>query len=108
MNKGPSLYPGPSKGSGTNLGVGGGFSTGSKARNQVARISSAAEPALFDFQIRCELTVAAVRHGALDLVAAADQLQAHAETSGLIAEHGQDRIQEILSRPFATLRGHRR
>jgi hypothetical protein len=59
-------------------------------------------PPMIAFQARAEARAILFRAGALSLHDAVDKLQADAEASGLTAEIGPDRVQQILSRAFET------
>jgi hypothetical protein len=88
--------------------VGRTFSTAPNGRDQInSSCSRPTDPALLEFQIRCELAVALVRRGELHLTTAADDLQRHAELRGLIDQYSQDQIQQLMGRVFATLRSRR-
>jgi NADH:ubiquinone oxidoreductase subunit B-like Fe-S oxidoreductase len=64
-----------------------------------------AMPAPIDvFRERCEARAALVVNGYLDLQTAVDQLQEAAAAQWLVATHGQDRVQEIMSEAFARWR----
>src|SRR6266852_5705657 len=52
------------------------------------------------FRERCEARAQLVAHGLHSLQDTVDTLQAAAETQGLVAQHGQDTIQWILSEAF--------
>ncbi len=53
------------------------------------------------FRERCEARAQLVANGLMDLQDAVDGLQETAAAQGLVATHGQDRIQEILAESFA-------
>jgi len=61
--------------------------------------SAKADP-LVVFRERAEARATLVANGYLDLQTAVDQLQESAVAQWLVATHGQDRIQEILSESF--------
>jgi hypothetical protein len=60
--------------------------------------------ALEIFRERAEARCLLVSNGVMDLQTAVDELQAAAETQGLVKRHGQDTVQEILSEAFARWR----
>jgi hypothetical protein len=53
------------------------------------------------FRERCEARAMLVGHGLHSLQDSVDVLQAAAEAQGLVAQFGQDAIQEILAESFA-------
>jgi hypothetical protein len=57
--------------------------------------------ALEIFRERCEARVLLIHNGLMDWHSAIDELQEVAVSQGLVATHGQDRIQEIMSQAFA-------
>jgi hypothetical protein len=65
----------------------------------------AAAPALIDvLRVRAEARADLVSYGLMDLQTAVDELWAAAEKQGLVAQHGADAIQQILSESFARWR----
>jgi len=62
--------------------------------------SAKADP-LEVFRARAEARAQLVAHGLHSLQDTVDTLQAAAETQGLVARYGQDRIQEIMAESFA-------
>jgi hypothetical protein len=65
------------------------------------------EPSLLDvFLARCEARAIMVVYGMMHPHDAVDGLQAAAVAQGLVAEFGQDAIQQLMAQAFG--RGHRR
>jgi hypothetical protein len=60
--------------------------------------------ALEIFRERCEARAMLVANGLMDLQDAVDGLQESAAAQGLVATHGQDRIQRIMAESFARRR----
>jgi hypothetical protein len=61
-----------------------------------------AKPAPIEvFRERCEARAMLVANGLMDLIEAVDGMQESAVAQGLVARHGQDEIQRILSESFA-------
>jgi hypothetical protein len=56
------------------------------------------------FIARCEARALLFATGEIDLIAAVDGLQAAAVASGLVAEIGQDQVQEIMAAAFRVRR----
>ena len=52
------------------------------------------------FRERAEARATLVANGLMTLIEAVDTLQAAAERDGLVAQYGQDEIQQILSEAF--------
>ena len=70
-----------------------------------AAIHQSTKPsAILVFRERAEARAMLVANGLYDLQESVDTLQAAAETQGLVAQYGQDRIQQILSEAFARWR----
>jgi hypothetical protein len=69
----------------------------------INRQSAKASP-LEIFRERCEARAMLVAGGMMPLQDAVDQLQESAAAQGLVAQYGQDRIQEILAESFARWR----
>jgi hypothetical protein len=66
-----------------------------------ARAMPATRPsALAILGVRCEARALLWQAGEIDLHSAVDDLQASAVASGLVAEIGQDAVQEIITRAF--------
>jgi hypothetical protein len=64
-----------------------------------------AKPALIEiFRERTEARCLLVANGLMSMHDAVDQLQETAVAQGLVATHGRDRIQQILSESFARWR----
>jgi hypothetical protein len=75
--------------------------TSSAAINQ----HESAKPALIEiFRERAEARCLLVANGLMELQDAVDELQEVAVAQGLVATHGQDEIQHILSEAFARWR----
>jgi hypothetical protein len=53
------------------------------------------------FRLRCEARCLLIHNGLLDFHLAIDEMQEVAVSQRLVATHGQDRIQEIMSQAFA-------
>jgi hypothetical protein len=67
-----------------------------------ARVTSPTE--LEAFELRCWARARLYAHGELDLHAAIDELQAHAERRGLVADIGQDDVQACMAAAFGPVR----
>jgi hypothetical protein len=66
-----------------------------------ARAEPAVRPSVLDvFIARAEARALLWQAGEFDLHEAVDELQAAAERDGLVAEIGQDAVQEIITRAF--------
>jgi hypothetical protein len=62
-------------------------------------------PALIDvLRLRAEARASLVANGYMDLIEAVDGLQQAALKQGLVAQYGQDEIQQILGEAFARWR----
>lgn len=70
----------------------------STALAKAASTISAAEM----FRARCEAKAMLYAAGEIDLIEAVDELQRSAAESGLVAEHGQDVVQQVMARAFAS------
>jgi hypothetical protein len=64
-------------------------------------LQSAKASPLEIFRERCEARAMLVANGHMPLIEAVDQLQEAAAAQGLVARHGQDEVQWILSEAFA-------
>jgi hypothetical protein len=76
----------------------------STARRQIDHRESAKPAPLVIFLVRCEARCLLVSNGLMTLQDAVDGMQAAAEAQGLVAQYGQDTIQQILSEAFARWR----
>lgn len=65
--------------------------------------STTAPPVLDVFRARCEARAVLVAEGEMDFLDAVDGLQDAAVAYGLVAEIGQDAVQEVMAAAFAVL-----
>jgi hypothetical protein len=65
-------------------------------------------PPINAFELRCQARALLWHVGEYELAEAVDVLQADAERCGLVAEFGQDRVQQIMPRPFDHIERARR
>jgi hypothetical protein len=71
------------------------------ASRKIDHHESAKAAPLDVFRARAEARCLLIHNGLMDWHDGIDQLQAAAETQGLVAQYGQDRIQEIMAESFA-------
>jgi hypothetical protein len=69
------------------------------AVNSLDQVRASVSP-LEMFKLRCEARSYLCSAGEMNLAEAVDGLQNAAVSSGLVAEIGQDRVQEIIAREF--------
>jgi hypothetical protein len=73
-------------------------------RTRESRERAKRPSAIVIFRERCSARATLVANGLMDLQTAVDGMQEVAAAQGLIAQHGQDEIQHILSDAFARWR----
>jgi hypothetical protein len=61
-------------------------------------------PPIEIFRERCDARAMLVANGLMSLQDAVDGMQESAAAQGLVATHGQDRVQEIMAAAFAPVR----
>jgi hypothetical protein len=75
------------------------------ASRKIDHQSQSANPApIVVFRERCEARAMLIANGLMTLQESVDELQEAAVLQGLVATHGQDEIQRIMSESFARWR----